>query len=138
MKLLLLNIKELLQVRENSPAKVSGKDMAVLPTIKNAWLLVQDGKIKDYGSMVSLPAIEGFKTIDCKGKMVLPAWCDSHTHIVYAGNREQEFVDRINGLSYQEIAEKGGGIVNSAKKLQQTSTAWYEVLGRVVQWFKSL
>lgn len=121
MKLLLLNIKELLQVRENAPAWVAGTDMATLPTLKNAWLLVQDGKIKDYGSMDAKPAMEGFKTIDCKGKMVLPAWCDSHTHIVYAGNREQEFVDRINGLSYQEIAEKGGGILNSAKKLQETT-----------------
>ena len=118
MKLLLLNIKELLQVRENPPTKVAGTDMALLPTIKNAWLLVQDNKIKDYGSMDAIPTMEGFKTIDCKGKMVLPAWCDSHTHIVYAGNREQEFVDRINGLSYQEIAAKGGGILNSAKKLQ--------------------
>ncbi len=121
MKLLLLNIKELLQVREHPPTKVAGKDMGILPSLKNAWLLVQDGKIKDYGTMDALPALEGFKTIDCKGKMVLPTWCDSHTHLVYAGNREQEFVDRIHGLSYQEIAEKGGGILNSAKRLQETS-----------------
>ena len=121
MKLLLLNIKELLQVRENPPAKVAGKDMALLPTLNNAWLLVQDGKIKDYGTMDAVPSLEGFKTIDCKDKVVLPAWCDSHTHLVYAGNREQEFVDRIKGLSYQEIAAKGGGILNSAKKLQETS-----------------
>ncbi|MFT5078781.1 MAG: imidazolonepropionase [Saprospiraceae bacterium] len=121
MKLLLLNIKELLQVRENPPSKVAGKDMATLPTLKNAWLLVQEGKIKNYGSMDALPAIEGFKTIDCKGKIVLPAWCDSHTHLVYAGNREQEFVDRIKGHSYQEIAANGGGILNSAKKLQETT-----------------
>ena len=121
MKLLLLNIKELLQVRENPPSKVAGKDMATLPTLKNAWLLVQEGKIKNYGSMDALPAMEGFKTIDCKGKIVLPAWCDSHTHLVYAGNREQEFVDRIKGHSYQEIAANGGGILNSAKKLQETT-----------------
>jgi imidazolonepropionase len=121
MKLLLLNIKELLQVRENPPSKVAGKDMATLPTLKNAWLLVQEGKIKNYGSMDALPVMEGFKTIDCKGKIVLPAWCDSHTHLVYAGNREQEFVDRIKGHSYQEIAANGGGILNSAKKLQETT-----------------
>lgn len=121
MKLLLLNIKELLQVREDSLLKVSGKAMGNLPTLKNAWLLVQDDIIIDYGTMDTIPSIEGFKTIDCSDKIVLPAWCDSHTHLVYSGNREQEFVDRINGLSYQEIAENGGGILNSAKKLQQTS-----------------
>lgn len=121
MKFLLINIKELIQVWEESPLKLSGKEMNKLPTIKNAWLFVENGKISDFGLMKDLPNHENFKTIDCTGKMVLPAWCDSHTHLVYAGNREQEFVDRINGLSYQEIAERGGGIVNSAKKLQKTS-----------------
>lgn len=121
MKFLLINIKELIQVREESPLKLSGKEMNELPTIKNAWLFVENGKISDFGAMKDLPSHENFKTIDCTGKMVLPTWCDSHTHLVYAGNREQEFVDRINGLSYQEIAERGGGIVNSAKKLQKTS-----------------
>lgn len=121
MKLLLINIKELLQVRENPPQKVSGEEMKELPTLKNAWLLVKHGLIHDYGPMENIKHFEGFKTIDCKGKIVLPAWCDSHSHLVYAGNREQEFVDRIHGLTYQEIAEKGGGIVNSAKKLQETT-----------------
>jgi imidazolonepropionase len=121
MKLLLTNIKELLQVRETSIDKVSGADMKVLPTLKNAWVFIKHGMIEDYGTMDAIKDFEGFKTIDCKGKIVLPSWCDSHTHIVYAGNREQEFVDRIKGLSYQEIAEKGGGIINSAEKLQHTS-----------------
>lgn len=121
MKLLLTHIKELLQVRENCPPKLSGKEMKELPTLKNAWVFIDHGVIEDYGTMEKMGPHQGFKTLDCSGKIVLPAWCDSHTHIVYAGNREQEFVDRINGLSYQEIAEKGGGIVNSAKKLQQTS-----------------
>lgn len=121
MKLLLVNIKELLQVRETAPIKLSGMEMKVLPTLKNAWVFINHGIIEDYGTMDKMGPHEGFKTIDCLGKIVLPAWCDSHTHLVYAGNREQEFVDRINGLSYQQIAEKGGGIVNSAKKLQQTS-----------------
>src|SRR5690606_30720563 len=121
MKLLLTHIKELLQVRENCPAKLSGKEMKELPTIKNAWVFINHGVIEDYGTMDKMGPHQGFKTLDCSGKIVLPAWCDSHTHLVYAGNREQEFVDRINGLSYQEIAEKGGGIVNSAKKLQETS-----------------
>ncbi len=95
--------------------------MKTLPTLKDAWIYIEHGIIKDYGTMANMPPHTGFKTIDCSGKTVLPAWCDSHSHIVYAGNREQEFVDRIRGLSYQEIAERGGGIVNSAKKLQQTS-----------------
>lgn len=121
MKLLLTNIKELLQVRKNCPLKLSGEEMKELPTLKNAWVFINHGIIEDYGTMDKMGPHQGFKTLDCTGKTVLPAWCDSHTHIVYAGNREQEFVDRIKGLSYQEIAEKGGGIVNSAKKLQETS-----------------
>ncbi len=95
--------------------------MAILPTIKNAYLVIKDNLIADYGIMENLPAITADETIDATGKMVLPTWCDSHTHIVYAGNREQEFVDRINGLSYEEIANRGGGILNSAKKLNETT-----------------
>ncbi|MGB1042576.1 MAG: imidazolonepropionase [Tenacibaculum sp.] len=120
MTTLLLNIKELIQVREASIKKVSGKEMSILPTLKNAFLLLKDDLIIDFGSMSDTPATAD-TIIDCTGKMILPTWCDSHTHIVYAGNREQEFVDRINGLSYEEIANNGGGILNSAKKLQETS-----------------
>ncbi len=120
MKILFTNIKELIQVRETSVLKVSGKEMRILPTIKNAFLLIENDKIIDFGAMENIPN-SADKTIDCTGKMILPTWCDSHTHIVYAGNREQEFVDRINGLTYEQIANNGGGIVNSAKKLQQTS-----------------
>lgn len=121
MRTLFKNIKELLQVRDRHVSFVSGKDMAKLPSIKNAYLLVERGLIKGFGAMANCPNIEVDKTIDATGKMLLPAWCDSHTHLVYAGNRESEFVDKIKGLSYQEIAEKGGGILNSAKKLQDTS-----------------
>ena len=121
MKILLTHIKELLQVRNNAPDKVSGVEMKNLPTLKNAWLLLEDEQISDFGIMDEIPEFDVDQTIDCTGKVVLPTWCDSHTHIVYAGNREQEFVDRINGLSYHEIAENGGGIINSAKKLQATS-----------------
>lgn len=121
MQTLIINIKELLQVRETSIDKVSGKEMAVLPTIKNAFLLLKDDLIADFGSMENCPKINADTTIDASGKIVLPTWCDSHTHIVYAGNREQEFVDRINGLTYEEIANRGGGILNSAKKLNETS-----------------
>jgi imidazolonepropionase len=121
MTTLIINIQELLQVRETSITKVSGAEMAKLPTIKNAFLVLKDNLIEDFGSMDNLPEIKADKTIDATGKVVLPSWCDSHTHIVYAGNREQEFVDRINGLSYEEIANRGGGILNSAKKLNETS-----------------
>lgn len=121
MTTLIINIKELLQVRETSVSKVSGAEMAILPTIKNAFLILNDNLIEDFGSMENLPEIKADKIIDATGRVVLPSWCDSHTHIVYAGNREQEFVDRINGLTYQEIANRGGGILNSAKKLNETS-----------------
>jgi imidazolonepropionase len=121
MRLLIINIKELLQIRDITTLKVSGKEMKELPTIKNAYLLVENDIIIDYGNMKDCPNINAESTIDATGKLVLPTWCDSHTHIVYAGNREQEFVDRINGLSYEEIANRGGGILNSAEKLQNTS-----------------
>ncbi|RTY80068.1 imidazolonepropionase [Flavobacterium sp. LS1P28] len=120
MTTLLINIKELLQIRETAIAKVSGAEMAILPTIKNAFLVISDNLIADFGSMDNLPELHADKIIDATGKIVLPSWCDSHTHIVYAGNREQEFVDRINGLTYEEIANCGGGILNSATKLNET------------------
>jgi imidazolonepropionase len=121
MTTLITNIKELLQVREAGITKVSGAAMAILPTIKNAYLLIKEDLIADYGSMENLSGLKADNVIDATGKVVLPTWCDSHTHIVYAGSREQEFVDRINGLTYEEIASRGGGILNSAKKLNESS-----------------
>ena len=121
MKTLIINIKELLQVRENNIDKVSGVQMAILPKIDNAFVLIENNVISSFGSMHDCPNSEVQQTIDATGKVVLPAWCDSHTHIVYAGNRIQEFVDKINGLSYEEIANRGGGILNSAQKLHQTA-----------------
>ena len=118
---LFINIKELVQVRDASVKKVSGLEMSMLPTIKNAFLLVKDELIFDFGLMDKMPTISVDKIIDCSDKMILPSWCDSHTHIVFAGNREQEFVDRIKGVSYEEIAKNGGGILNSTKKLKETS-----------------
>ena len=119
MTTLFINIKELIQVRELDVDKVSGKDMGILPIIKNAFLLIEDDIIIDFGSMNCLSIKDADQVVDLTDKLVLPTWCDSHTHIVYADSREDEFVDRIKGLSYQEIAQKGGGILNSAKKLQQ-------------------
>lgn len=120
MSLLIINIKSLLQVRENTPGFLSGNEMKTLPSIENAFLKIENDTITNYGKMEDLSDTNADEIIDAKGKFVLPAWVDSHTHIVYAGNREQEFVDRINGLSYEEIFERGGGILNSAKKLQET------------------
>lgn len=124
MSILIINIKELLQVRDSNILKVSGKDMKVLPTLKNAYVLIEDDTIIDYGIMDDLIKFDADEVIDAEGKIVLPAWCDSHTHIVYAGHREQEFVDRINGLSYEEIANRGGGILNSAATLNNTSESY--------------
>ncbi|WP_339630254.1 imidazolonepropionase [Bizionia echini] len=121
MTTLITNIQELIQVRESNILKVSGQDMKRLPTIKNAYLLIDDDTIVGYGPMDDCNNMEADTVINAFGKLVLPTWCDSHTHIVYAGNREQEFVDRINGLSYEDIANRGGGILNSAEKLQLTS-----------------
>ena len=121
MKTLIINIKELLQIREAGVTKVSGKEMAELPLLNNAWLVIKDNLIDSFGTMDSCPETTGYTVIDATGKAVLPAWCDSHTHIVYAGNRVTEFVDRINGLSYEEIFNRGGGILNSSKKLNETS-----------------
>ncbi len=121
MTTIIINIKELLQTSPTLNSYVSGIEMKTLPTIKNAFLLIKNQLIIDYGPMDALPEVVTDKTIDAKGKTVLPTWCDSHTHIVFAGNREQEFVDRINGLTYEEIAARGGGILNSAKKLQAIS-----------------
>ena len=121
MQTLIINIKQLVQVRETNIEMICGADMANLPVLENAFLLIENDLISDFGLMKDLPKIEVQNVIDATGKVVLPTWVDSHTHIVYAGNRVQEFVDRINGLSYEEIANRGGGILNSAKLLNETS-----------------
>lgn len=121
MKTLFFNIKELLQVRDQSVVKVAGASMKELPCIKNAFLRINNERIEDFGPMSELKDFNADQVIDSKGHSILPAWCDSHTHIVFAGHREKEFVDRINGLTYEEIAARGGGILNSAKKLQHSS-----------------
>ena len=123
-KLLIKNIKTLVQVREPNILKVSGAEMKELPCIENAWLAIDNGIIADYGPMDDFPGIadwKGLEIMDCEGKLILPCYADSHTHIVYAGNREGEFVDRINGLSYEDIFARGGGILNSAKRLSEAS-----------------
>jgi len=124
MKILIKNIKSLVQVEENPRLKVSGTEMKSLSCIDDAWLAIEDDKIVGFGKMADWEGISDWSNLtilDASDKLVMPCYCDSHTHIVYAGSREAEFVDRINGLSYEQIFERGGGILNSAKKLQETS-----------------
>ena len=121
MKILFINIKGLLQTLKKSTLYLKGHQMKDLSQISNAYLLIKNDQIIDFGEMTSSPNIDVDKIIDVKDRFILPAWCDSHTHIVYSGSREKEFVDRISGVSYEEIAKKGGGILNSAKKLQKES-----------------
>ncbi len=123
MTTIFINIKQLVNVRAENEL-LRGKALANLPVIDNAYLLIEDGLIKAFGSMehlqLEVPVLP--KVIeDMQGKFVLPCWCDSHTHTVFAGSREGEFLDKLKGLSYAEIAEKGGGILNSAKKLNEAS-----------------
>lgn len=126
MALLIKNIKALFQLREEHVLKVSGPAMAELPSIKNAWLLTMDDRILDYGYMDTFSeavkkAPGNVKQIDARGKMLLPAFCDSHTHLVYPSSREIEYIDKIKGLTYEEIAKRGGGILNSATRMAEAS-----------------
>ena len=123
-KILIKNIKGLVQAGENIPNVRKGAGMQELPIIENAFLAIEDGVIVEYGSMEEWGGIvdwRGIEIIDADGKYVLPAFCDSHTHLVFAKTREEEFVDRIHGLTYEEIALRGGGILNSARKLNEKS-----------------
>lgn len=120
---LITNIKQLVNVREQWPV-LRGKELAELPCLSNAYLLIEDDTIVAYGTMEqlstanrSLPA----QIVDATGKLVLPAWCDSHSHLVFAASRENEFIDKIKGLTYADIAARGGGILNSARKLNEAS-----------------
>lgn len=124
--ILIKNIKSLVQAGDRDRIVVSGTAMSELDTITDAYLLMSDGVIKDFGKMAELgrdyhTGEEEYKIIDASGRMVFPAFCDPHTHLVYAGSREKEYVDKIRGLSYSEIAAAGGGILNSAKLLHETS-----------------
>jgi imidazolonepropionase len=119
--ILIRNIQGLVQVREGVTQAVAGSAMAELPVIKDAYLFIRDGIIHDYGSMKSIPSNQAQTVIDATGRFVFPSFVDSHTHLVFAASREEEFVMKIKGASYAEIAAQGGGILNSAKKLQHTS-----------------
>ena len=124
MKVLIKNIKQLVGIEEAPQLKRSGATMKTLPCLENAWLALENDTIAGFGSMDDWEGISdwtGLTVIDASDKLVLPCYCDSHTHLVYAGSREGEFVDRIKGLTYEQIFARGGGILNSAKKLQDAS-----------------
>ena len=123
MKLLVKNIRTLAGIEYAPKLRLQGKEMGIVNTIDDAWLLVEDGRFAAFGAVADgMPSLDdSAEVVDAEGGMVLPSWCDSHTHIVFAGSREQEFVDKINGLSYEEIARRGGGILNSADLLHRTS-----------------
>lgn len=123
MKILVSNIKELFQVEEKPREYVSGEDMKKVASVKDAFLFIEDGLIQNFGPMDKLPEYgqKNVISIDATNRMVLPAFCDSHTHLVFPKTREVEYVDKINGLSYEEIARRGGGILNSAKAMKETS-----------------
>lgn len=122
MRIEIINIKKLVNTRDENKL-LRGKEIADLPCVEDAYLLIEDGIITDFGSMKEIPAEreKSAFSIDATGQFILPAWCDSHTHIVFAASREEEFIDKIKGLSYAEIAAKGGGILNSAHKLNAAS-----------------
>ena len=121
--MIIRNIGELVGIVPEGVLRKQGAEMAETGVLKDAWLAIEDGRIKAFGKMADLPVGEPVEPtdIDAQGGMVLPAFCDSHTHIVYAGSRDGEFLDKINGLSYKEIAARGGGILNSADLLHETS-----------------
>ena len=121
MSKLIINIKELIQIRDNNISFLSAKEMDTLPSINNAYLLIENGKISEFGKMSEISKIDNVETIDAKNKIVLPCWCDSHTHSVYTGNRSDEYLQRIKGVSYQEIANNGGGILKSSKQINSIS-----------------
>ena len=127
MKTLITNIKQLVQVERTPRTWVAGKDMAQLEQISNAYLLIENDRIVDFGEMkdLDLSALhsqeQDIKKIDATGRLVMPSYCDSHTHLVYAGSREIEYIDKIRGLSYEEIAKRGGGILNSAERIRKAS-----------------
>ena len=121
MSLLVKNIGCIVGTDESGRTRAAGEEMSNIGMLENAWLLTDNERICDYGTMDALPHEEGHEVIDAKGGWLFPSFCDSHTHIVYAGSREQEFIDKINGLSYEEIAKRGGGILNSADRLHDTS-----------------
>ena len=121
MSKLIINIKELIQIRDKELPYISAKEMNKLPSIKNAYLLIDNGLISEFGKMSEISNFKNIEIIDAKNKFVMPCWCDSHTHSVFSGNRSDEYLQRIQGASYQEIANNGGGILKSSRQINSVS-----------------
>jgi imidazolonepropionase len=121
MSILITNIRQLVQVHKKNVTLLKGKEMRELPVLENSYVYIEHDTIIEYGPMSDCDGFEPETVIDASGKLVLPSWCDSHTHLVFAGDRSGEFVDKISGLSYEEIARNGGGILNSAKQMEEIS-----------------
>tara|TARA_B100000925_G_scaffold54570_1_gene35722 strand:- start:4954 stop:6186 length:1233 start_codon:yes stop_codon:yes gene_type:complete len=122
MSKLITNIKQLTQIRDKDISFISAKKMDELPSISDAYLLIENGVINDFGKMSEIPNFGNIETINAKDKIVLPAWCDSHSHSVHTGNRSDEYMQRIKGASYQQIAENGGGILKSSSQINAVSS----------------
>lgn len=142
MRLLIKNIKGLLATYENNPGTIPGKAMSSLPFIENAWIAVEDGIIVDYGEMAHWPGISDWSNLtiqDAEDGFLLPTWCDSHTHTVFAQSRALEFEDKIRGMSYEEVAARGGGILNSAAAMAKMSeeVLLRDALGRIDRMIKN-
>ena len=120
-RLLVKNIGRIVGIQPEGRLRICGAEMDRLETLDNAWLLAEGERIAAFGCMESLDGVAPDEVVDAEGGMLFPSFCDSHTHLVYAGSREQEFLDKIHGLSYEEIARRGGGILNSADRLHETS-----------------
>ena len=133
MRLLVTNIAAIAGIQPAGRHRLAGAEMDRLETLADAWLLVEEGRIADFGPMSALGEVRADRTVDAGGGLLLPSFCDSHTHLVYAGSREQEFIDKINGLSYEEIARRGGGILNSADRLHAASEEelYRQAMGRI-------
>ena len=133
MRLFIKNIGTIVGIDHENRDRVSGAEMDQLHTLDDAWILCDEGRITAFGAMDQMPPIEVNQVVDAQGGMLFPSFCDSHTHLVYAGSREQEFLDKIHGLSYEEIARRGGGILNSADRLHETSEEelYHEAMQRI-------
>lgn len=121
MSKIIINIKRLVQIRDKNTSFISANEMSNLPSINNAYLVIKDGLINDFGKMSDISKTDNLEIIDAKNKFVLPAWCDSHTHSVFTSNRADEYIQKIRGISYQEIASNGGGILKSSDQINKVT-----------------
>ena len=139
MAVLIVNIKKLIQIRDKKTLFISANEMNKLPEIDDAFLFIQNGVITDFGKMSEMPNFGDIETINAKDKIVLPAWCDSHSHSVFTGNRSDEYMQRIKGATYEEIAKNGGGILKSSNQINSISSDDFQEINildglKLLQW----